>query len=56
MMKPKVTAVLKIILFIICLFLVFRGQKNIGYAGLATMCVGLTGLLGLLWDYNRKYQ
>lgn len=49
-------SLVKIILFFLCLFLVFIGQKNIGYTGLLTMLVGLGGLLALLWNYNRNYQ
>ncbi len=38
------------------MFLVFYGQKNIGYTGLTLQVVGLLGLLTLLYLYNRKFK
>lgn len=48
--------VLCFIVFVISLGLIVVGQRNIGPAGLGTMMVGLVGLVGLLWFYNRKYR
>ncbi len=42
--------------FIVSLSMVIIGQKYIGYAGLVTQLVGLTGLLILLYIYNRRYK
>lgn len=47
---------IKVILFFVFMAMMILGQKHIGYAGLGVMMLGLIGLLGLLWDYNRKYQ
>lgn len=46
----------KIVIFIICMLLVVSGQRNIGVQGLATMLVGLAGLLGLVFVYNKAHQ
>lgn len=52
--------VLKVILkcLLLCVFvgLIIIGQKNIGYAGLGTMMIGLIGILGLLFLYNNKHK
>ena len=45
-----------VVLFLLFLFLVIFGQKQIGYAGLTMMIVGLSGILFLLFLYNRKHQ
>lgn len=55
-MSKQTSFLLKLVTFILCMVLIVVGQKNIGYVGLATMIVGLSGLLYLLWDYNKKYQ
>lgn len=47
--------IIRFILLIVCLGLVVFGQKTIGKPYLLMELVGLAGLLGLLWDYNRKY-
>ena len=52
--------VIKVILMclLLCVFvaLIIIGQKNIGYAGLGMMIVGLIGILGLLFVYNNKHK
>ncbi|MHC5250127.1 DUF6903 family protein [Enterococcus sp. HY326] len=48
--------IIKVILFFVFLAMMIMGQKHVGYPGLGVMMLGLIGLLGLLWDYNRKYQ
>ncbi|MGF2190193.1 DUF6903 family protein [Vagococcus fluvialis] len=55
-MNKQVNLLLKLVIFVLCLVFIVVGQKNIGYVGLGTMILGLSGLLYLLWDYNRKYQ
>lgn len=42
--------------FIVCIVLVVLGQKRLEASGLIMMLVGLLGILGLLYLYNRKYQ
>ncbi|MDR7076989.1 hypothetical protein QNH48_04835 [Neobacillus sp. YX16] len=54
-MKAKVLIILKMVVFIICLALIITGQKTVGKLELGMMLLGLAGLLGLLYDYNRKY-
>jgi len=43
-------------MFVIGVALVVIGQKNIGPTGLLTMLCGMAILIGLLWNYNRKYK
>ncbi|WP_169834294.1 DUF6903 family protein [Paenibacillus donghaensis] len=47
---------LRIIMMLSCVGLVVFGHREVGYGSLGLMFVGLIGLLGLLYDYNRKYQ
>ncbi|MEH7306108.1 DUF6903 family protein [Neobacillus drentensis] len=54
-MKANIIVVIKIAVFIICLALIIIGQKTAGKLELGIMLIGLAGLLGLLYDYNRKY-
>lgn len=48
--------ILVAVIFVVCVALVVIGQKEIGYAGLGKQLLGLAGLLGLLWAYNRQYR
>lgn len=54
-MKAKMLILTKVVLFIFCLVLIIIGQKTVGKMELGLMLIGLAGLLGLLYDYNRKY-
>ena len=45
-----------LIVFIVCVALIVVGQRNVGPTGLMTMIVGLLGILGLMYMYNKKYQ
>lgn len=54
-MKEKVFMILKIVFFLFCLFLVINGQRTVGKIYLLTQLLGLSGLLVLLWNYNRKF-
>lgn len=48
--------ILAAVLFIVCIALVVVGQRNIGVQGTLIMILGLAGLIGLLYAYNRKYK
>lgn len=55
-MSNVIKNIISIVIFVVCLALIVIGQKNIGATGLAMELVGLTGLLVLLFLYNRKYK
>lgn len=54
-MKDNILVICKTAVFILCLALVIYGQKTVGKMNLGIMLLGLAGLLGLLYDYNRKF-
>lgn len=54
-MSKKILTIVKVIFFIICVFLVILGQKTIGKPYLLMQLVGLAGLITLLWSYNKKF-
>lgn len=54
-MKDNIIRILKIVFFVFCMWLVINGQKTVGRFYLFTQLLGLSGLLFLLWNYNRKY-
>lgn len=54
--KKIVIGILIAAVFIVCVALVVIGQRNIGVQGLFTQLLGLFGLVGLLWLYNRQYK
>ncbi|MBL4954664.1 hypothetical protein RCG24_18740 [Neobacillus sp. OS1-32] len=54
-MKDKILVVIKLVVFVLSLALIIIGQKTVGKPELGLMLLGLSGLLGLLYDYNRKY-
>ncbi len=51
-----VIRLLYLLVFIASMTLIVTGQRKIGPGGLATMLVGLLGILLLLYLYNKKYQ
>lgn len=55
-MKSWMWKILYLIIFIVCIALLVLGQRNIGVEGLLVMLVGLAGILGLMYIYNKKYQ
>ncbi|GHH99941.1 DUF6903 family protein [Neobacillus kokaensis] len=54
-MKASLIIMIKLIVLVLSLALIFIGQKAVGKMELGMMLIGLAGLLGLLYDYNRKY-
>ncbi|MCI8592876.1 MAG: hypothetical protein HFI88_11155 [Lachnospiraceae bacterium] len=54
--KKIVTAIVVLIVFVVCVALVVIGQRNIGASGLMIQLVGVAGLVVLLWLYNRQYR
>ena len=54
-MKSSLLIIIKLVVLIVCLALIFHGQKTAGKSELGMMLIGLAGLLGLLYDYNRKF-
>ena len=54
--KKMVTAIVVLIVFVVCVALVVIGQRNIGASGLMIQLVGVAGLVVLLWLYNRQYR
>ena len=53
---PTLMVILKLILFIVFLSMIIRGQRTVGYKNLVQMLIGLAGLLVLLYSYNKKFQ
>lgn len=45
----------KIIVFVLSVGLVIYGQRTVGHFNLFLQLIGLSGLLFLLWNYNRKF-
>lgn len=53
--KTKIFLAIKAVLFVVFIAMVIIGQRTTGHMYLLMQLVGLTGLLVLLWNYNRKY-
>ncbi len=51
-----VKKIIYILVFIISIILVIKGNTIHGYNGLIIMFIGLSGLLAELYSYNKKYQ
>lgn len=54
-MKKWIKYIVFALIFVFCLVLIIRGQRNIGPTGLGVMLTGLSGLLLLLFCYNKKH-
>lgn len=55
-MEGKIFTYFKMVLLIAFIAMVIWGQRQVGYGNLAVMLIGLGGLLGLLYSYNKKYK
>ena len=55
-MKAVSVYFFKSVIFAVSMILVFIGQKNSGAWGIPMMLFGLSGLIFLLWLYNRSYR
>ncbi|MEF9946016.1 MAG: hypothetical protein RR869_08035 [Lachnospiraceae bacterium] len=55
-MKKWITRIACLIIFAICLGLIITGQRTVGVLYLVKMLVGLLGILGLLFFYNKQHQ
>lgn len=55
-MNKNIAIIMKLVLFIICISLIIWGQKTVSYLNLGAQLVGLTGLLTLLYTYNKTYR
>ena len=51
-----VKKIIYILVFLVSIILVIKGNSVNGYNGLLMMHLGLSGLLGELYSYNKKYQ
>lgn len=69
--KPFIKILGNIFIFCLCMYLIVTGQRNTGpvkwvsnmlnidnirLIGLCIMIVAILGLLGLIYNYNKKYQ
>lgn len=55
-MNRSVQNILLAVVFVFSIVIIFIGQKNIGYMGLLIEIIGLVGLIGVLFMYNRRYK
>lgn len=55
-MRDNMKNILLMSIFIVSMALIFIGQKNVGYQGLAMEVIGLAGLLTDLYMYNKKFK
>ncbi|MBS5886171.1 hypothetical protein [Clostridium sp.] len=44
------------VIFFLSMFLVIKGNTINGYSGLLIIFIGMAGILGELYIYNKKYQ
>lgn len=51
-----VAVFIKIVVFLLSLGAVIVGHKTVGWDGFLIQCLGLVGLLTLLFLYNRKFK
>ncbi len=52
----KILNVIYVIVFIVSMYLLIIGQRDISGTGLIKMLIALVGVLSLLYIYNRKYK
>lgn len=55
-MDRKIENLVLAVIFVVSVLVIFWGQRNIGYVGLAVEFAGLIGLVLVLFMYNRRYK
>lgn len=55
-MKKALTLSLKLLIFIVGVWLIIVNQKTVGHQNLLLMVLGLAMLIGLIYSYNKKFQ
>lgn len=55
-MNSKQRILIRVLVTIVSLFLIIYFQSQTGISGLLHMLLGLTGLLLVVYDYNRGYK
>lgn len=55
-MDGTIFTVFKAVLFVLFIAMIVWGQTQVSYGNLVIMLIGLGGLLGLLYSYNKKYR
>ncbi|WP_342433125.1 hypothetical protein [Neobacillus sp. FSL H8-0543] len=56
MSRNALNIIIKLVLAIVCLAVIIIAKETISRLNLGLMLLGLAGLLGLLYDYNRKFN
>lgn len=51
----KVEGIIAVVGFVVCIWLIIDGQKDISWFSLGQMIFGLAGLLVLLYFYNKGF-
>lgn len=51
-----VKGIVKATVFMGSIWMVCQGHHDIGFSGVAMQLVGILGIIGLLWNYNRKFN
>ncbi len=54
--KVIIINIVSLCFFILCIWLVIKGQQTVGIQGIYVMLIGLVGLIGLLYSYNKRYK
>lgn len=55
-MNKWVSRIIAIVLFFVFMALIVTGQRTVGVPYLIRMLVGLVGLIGMLYYYNKQHQ
>ena len=55
-MDGKTKIIIMVVVFIVSMALIFIGQKNVGYTGLSSELVGIAGISGVIYTYNKGYK
>lgn len=55
-MNKTLLFMVKLVIFVCCMVLIIWGQRTVGYLNLAAQLVGVGGILGLLYLYNKGYR
>ena len=55
-MNRVIENIMLAILFVVSVVFVFVGQKYIGYPGLFAELIGLAGIIGVVYMYNKRFK
>lgn len=55
-LRSAITIAIEVVVFVGFMALTVIGQRDLSWKGLGLECIGLAGVVGVLWFYNHTHK